>query len=59
MKHKIGSKVYFYEFGHSGDKLLGVVVDVKENFDGSYTLEVVSGGDTWKMSSDFAYGIKG
>ena len=58
MKHKIGSKVYFYEFGHSGDKLLGFVVDIKENFDGSYTLEVNSDDNIWKMSSDFAYSIK-
>lgn len=58
MKHKVGSKVCFYEFGHTGDKLLGVVTDIKENLDGSYTLEVDSKGKIWEMSSDFVYIIK-
>lgn len=59
MKYKVGSKVYFYEFGHTGDKLLGVVTGIKENFDGSYTLEVDSKGKTWEMSADFIHSIKG
>lgn len=61
MKHKLGSKVYFYEFGYTGNKFVGVVSGVKENFDGSYTVTVDTQGDLgrrWEMSSDFVYIIK-
>lgn len=55
MKHKLGSKVWFYKFGYNGDKVFGVVSSITENVDGSYTVEV---NDQWILSADLLSFVK-